>query len=310
MESMLKIEKFKGLVAATFTPFDQKGNLNVSIINEYCSFLGKNGVSGIFINGTTGEGVSLSNKEKQINAAAWARAVKDTGKMRVINLVGGTSYQECIDNALFSKECGFSAIAILAPFFFRPDEGRLAEFIAKVGESVPVMPVYFYHIPELTGVNMPVIGLLRRISGMLPNFAGIKYTAEDLMDFLSCTSFDGGKYDILWGRDECLLAALATGAKGAVGSTYNYAAPLYHALIKAFNEGDLDEARRLQMKSAGIVELLGKYGGIATGKAFMRYAGIDCGKFRVPVYNMSDDMYPEFVKDIKALGIEDYFSKM
>jgi len=144
---------------------------------------------------------------------------------------------------------------------------------------------------------------------MLPNFAGIKFTHEDFMDFFSCLNFGNGKYDLLWGRDECLLSALVLGCRGAVGSTYNYAAPLYYALIRAFNNGDPDEARKLQLKSIDMIRLLGKYGGMATGKAYMKYIGMDCGKFRSPVYNMTESMYSDFVKDVKLLKMEKLFSK-
>ncbi len=306
----MNIQKFDGLVAAPFTPMDEGGNLNLSIIPEYYNFLEKNGVAGVFINGTTGEGPSLTQKEKQLQAMAWSECLKSGGKMRIINLVGGTSYQECIENAIFSREAGVSAIAIVAPYYFKPaDEMQLAEFVARVGESVPEMPVYFYHIPMLTGVNIPMIGFLKKIAEMLPNFAGIKYTPEDFMDFLLCLNYENGRFDILWGRDECLLSALVLGCRGAVGSTYNYAAPLYIALIEAFNKGNLSEARKLQQLSVDIVTLLEKYGGIATGKAFMKYAGIDCGKFRSPVKNMPDEMYGDFVGDVRRLGMDELFSK-
>ncbi len=178
-----------------------------------------------------------------------------------------------------------------------------------VGESVPEMPVYFYHIPVLTGVNMPMIGFMEKISGMLPNFTGIKFTHEDLMDFMSCINYRDGAYDILWGRDECMLAALALGCRGVVGSTYNYAAPLYHALIRAFDEGNLREAQKLQQMSIDMITLLDKYGGMATGKAYMKLVGMDCGKFRSPVRNMTDKMFEDFVKDVEHLGISHLFSK-
>ena len=74
-----KIKKFEGLVAAPFTPMDPKGNLNPGMIPEYYSFLEKNDVAGAFINGSTGEGVSLTQKEKQINASEWAACMKTGG---------------------------------------------------------------------------------------------------------------------------------------------------------------------------------------------------------------------------------------
>jgi N-acetylneuraminate lyase len=201
-------------------------------------------------------------------------------------------------------------VAIVAPYYFKPsDETQLAEFVARVGDSVPDMPVYFYNMPELTGVNIPMIGFLKKISGMLPNFAGIKYTHEDFRDFYSCLNYEDGKYDLLWGKDECLLSALAVGCKGAVGSTYNFATPLYHALMERFKLGELNEARKLQQLSIDLLSLLEKYGGMATGKAFMKYVGIDCGRFRSPVKNMYEEMYSEFANDVRKLGIDNWLSK-
>jgi N-acetylneuraminate lyase len=94
-----------------------------------------------------------------------------------------------------------------------------------------------------------------------------------------------------------------------VGSTYNYAAPLYHELIREFNKGNLTEASQLQQISINMAGLFGKYGGMATGKAYMKYVGIDCGQFRSPLKNMSDEMYNDFVTDVRDLEMDHWFSK-
>lgn len=306
----MNINKFEGLVAAPFTPMDSKGNLNLDMIDGYYEFLEANGVNGAFINGSTGEGASLTQREKQIQALRWAECYKKKGTVRIINLVGGTSLQECIENAIFSFEAGISAIAIIAPYYYKPsNEEQLAEFCAVIGESVPELPVYFYHIPVLTGVTVPMFGFLKKISSMLPNFAGIKYTHEDLMDFSLCLNYREGYFNMLWGRDECLLSALVLGCNGAVGSTYNYAAPLYHEMTEAFCSGKIEEARRLQNLSVDMIGLLEKYGGMATGKAFMKYVGLDCGRFRLPVRNMPEDSFDKFVQDVKLLQIDNHLSK-
>lgn len=184
----------------------------------------------------------------------------------------------------------------------------LAQACMAVAETVPGMPFYYYHIPVLTGVDFPMIELLKKIDGKLPNFSGIKYTHEDFMDFLSCMHFKGGKYDMLWGRDENMLPALSLGAKAAVGSTFNYAAPLYHDLIEAFHKGDLEKAQQLQQRSIDMIRLLGRYGGIATGKAYMRRIGLDCGQFRLPVANMSEAQWEAFQRDVDRLGFDSFRS--
>lgn len=128
------------------------------------------------------------------------------------------------------------------------------------------------------------------------------------MDFLSCINFQNGKYDMLWGRDENMLPALAIGAKGAVGSTFNYAAPLYYKLIDAFNNGNMELAAQYQQQSIDMIRLLGKYGGIATGKAYMKLIGLNCGGFRLPVKNMNETEFEQFKNDTKQIGFNSFCS--
>lgn len=305
------MNKIEGLIAAPFAPLNAKDEVMYDKIPEYYNFLERNKIVGAFINGSTGEGVSLSQDEKRKITECWAERGKSRKTVKVINMVGGTSYKECTENAQHSEKQGVDAIAILAPYYFKPSGARqLAEFCAKIAESVPEMPVYFYHIPVLTGCNVSMLDFLKEASPMIPNLAGIKYTHEDFMDFLSCMNFENGRFDMLWGRDENLLSALVLGARGGVGSTFNYAAPLYYKLIDAFDRGDLVEARNLQQMSINMIMLLGKYGGIATGKAYMNYVGMECGKFRLPVKNMSKEEYNKFARDVEALDMKNLFSKL
>lgn len=303
------MERFEGLIAAPFTPMDEKGEVLYDQVSVYYDFLEKNKIVGAFINGSTGEGVSLSQKEKMKLVEAWTAKSKVKKSVKVITLVGGTSYKECIENAQHAAECGVDAIALLAPYYFKPAGARqLAEFCAKVAESVPQTPVYFYHIPVLSGCYVSMYDFLQEADSMIPNLAGIKYTHEDFMDFLSCINFRNGKYEMMWGRDENMLSALVLGCRSGVGSTFNYAAPLYYQLIEAFDKGDLVTARNLQQMSIDMIRLLGKYGGIATGKAYMKYVGMACGEFRLPVKNMSVSDYEKFTEDVRSLQMQELFS--
>ena len=305
------MERFEGLIAAPFTPMDKNGEVMYDLVENYYDFLEKNGIVGAFVNGSTGEGVSLSQKEKMNLVEEWTKRSKAGGTVKVISLVGGTSYTECIESAIHAKENGIDAIALLAPYYFKPAGAvQLAEFVSKVAESVPDLPVYFYHIPVLSGCFVSMYEFLKESAPYIPNLAGIKYTHEDFMDFLSCTHYMNGKFEMMWGRDENMLSALVLGTRSAVGSTFNYAAPVYQQLIKAFDRGDLTEARKLQQQSIDMIRLLGKYGGIATGKAYMRYIGFECGNFRSPVQNMGLDAYEKFKEDVRLLQMEHLFSRL
>ncbi|HLT87852.1 MAG TPA: dihydrodipicolinate synthase family protein [Sphingobacterium sp.] len=304
------MKHIEGLIAAPFTPFLSNGELNLDLIPSYYALLKANNVTGAFICGSTGEGVSLTFDEKIAVMEKWAALTKDDADFSLMMFLGGTNIKECKQLAMAAETARVDAISFTSPFYFKPTNvQQLAKCCAEVASAAPNTAFYYYHIPVLTGGNYAMIDLLEEVDTLVPTFMGIKYTHEDFMDFLSCMNFNNGKYDMLWGRDENMLSALILGSKGAVGSTYNYAAPLYHELIAAFERGDFKEANALQQKSIDMITLLGKYGGISTGKAYMKLVDLDCGAFRLPVKNMSAEQFDAFKADVATLGFESFKSQ-
>lgn len=305
------MQKYSGVIAAPFTPMHPDGSLHLELIVPYYAMLKANRIRGAFICGSTGEGVSLSLQEKKAVTDAWTQCAGADPDFAIMVLVGGNSLTDCQELAAYAARSGVDAISFTAPSYFRPANVQaLAHMCSAIAAAAPDLPFYYYHIPVLTGVSFSMLSLLQAVHRHIPNFAGIKYTHEDFMDYLSCVHYAGGQYDMLWGRDENMLAALALGAQGFVGSTFNYIAPLYHQLAAAFAAGSWQQARQLQQKSIDLIQLLGKYGGIATGKAYMRLLGLHCGGFRLPVSNMSEAQYEAFVQDALHNTFEQYKSTM
>jgi N-acetylneuraminate lyase len=208
----------------------------------------------------------------------------------VIVSVGHTGAREVGRLAEHAQRVGAAAVAATAPFYFRPAGVReLVAFLADVAAAAPRLPFYYYDIPSTTGVLLPTADVLRRAGDAIPNFAGVKFSNPDLLSFQECVAADGGRFNVLFGIDEFLLAALALGADGAVGSTYNFAAPLYRRMRERFAAGDTAGARALQLKSAKMIRAMIDFGGVRAGKAIMRMAGVDCGAVRPPLRRMGRD---------------------
>ncbi|HRF24214.1 MAG TPA: dihydrodipicolinate synthase family protein, partial [Chitinophagaceae bacterium] len=150
----MNIQHLTGLVAAPFTPLDKEGKLNLSIIPEYYQFLKSNRVKGAFINGSTGEGVSMTANEKMQVMDAWAACTKDDKDFIVMALLGGTSITDCKELAIHAQKTGIDAISFTAPFYFKPPTVKeLAACCIEIASVVPNLPFYYYHIPVLNGVN-------------------------------------------------------------------------------------------------------------------------------------------------------------
>lgn len=121
---------------------------------------------------------------------------------------------------------GVRGIFAMTPSYFKPSSPEnLVDTMAVVASGAPDLPFWYYHFPALTQVpiNMYEFVLAADSSGKIPNLMGVKFTFEALADFNAIGRFKNQKYNMLMGRDEMLLSALATGvAGGGVGSTFNY----------------------------------------------------------------------------------------
>jgi N-acetylneuraminate lyase len=292
------------LVAATHTPFHPDGSIATEVVPAQASFLAANGIRTVFITGSTGECHSLTREERLSLYEAWARAAAG---LVVIAHVGGNSIEDARALAERAAELELAAVSAMAPSYFKPGTVEaLVEWCAAVAAAAPTLPFYFYDIPSLTGVSLPMERFLVEAIDRIPNFAGVKFTNPDLVSYRRSLEAAAGRIDLPWGIDEALLAAIATGARGGVGSTYNFAPKLSRDLIEAFARGDLDEARRLQSVSIAVVDAVAASGYLGTSKALMARLGVPVGTARRPLDNPTAGQVDALIARLQALGFGEW----
>ncbi len=298
--------KLHGLVAATHTPFDADGQLNLPAIERQAEHLLRNGVKTVFIGGSTGESHSLTVEERLALAKRWSEVARGS-EMRLVVHFGSNCLADARTLAAQAQELRADAIAALAPSYFKPKLlDALIACCADIAGVAPGTPFYFYDIPVLTGVSFPMPEFLAHARERIPTLAGIKFTNPDLMAYQKCLQAQGGRYDIPWGVDEYLLAALACGAVGGVGSSYNFAAPIYNRMIAAFERGDLVTARAEQYRSVQLIELLAGFGYMAAAKAAMGFLGVEVGPARLPNTDLTTDQKGKLQISLEQLGFIDW----
>lgn len=301
------MEKIKGLIDAPFTPFYENGEVNYEIIPRYATMLKKNGLKGVFINGSSGEGYMLTTDERKRLAEAWM-AAKPEG-FKVIVHVGSCCVMDSKELARHAAEIGADAIGAMAPPFPKINRvEELVKYIEEIASGAPGLPFYYYHIPAFNGAYLPMIKLLEAVDGRVHNFAGIKYTFESIYEYNQCRLYKNGKYDMLHGQDETILPSLAMGgAQGGIGGTTNYNGRELVAIIDAWERGDLEAAREHQNFSQEVINVICKFrGNIVGGKRIMKLIGLDMGKNRVPFQNLTDEEERQLRSDLEAI---DFFSR-
>jgi len=298
-------KKITGLVAATQSPMHDDGSIALDQVGPIVEHLVQNGLGGIFVCGTTGEGPLLTSEERCQLAEAYVKAV--AGRFPVIIQVGHNSVAEACSLAAHARQIGADAVSAVSPSYFRPTTVEsLVQCLQPIAAAAGELPFYYYNIPSFTGVDLSMPDFLRLGATEIPTLTGIKFTHSDLMQFQQCLQFDGGAFDILFGIDENLLAGLSLGARGAVGSTYNFAAPIYHRVIQAFESGDMAAARTEQYKSVRMLDILFKYPFNAACKAVMGMLGINCGPVRPPLQQIQPEQRSALQGELESLGFFDW----
>ncbi|MHC2068246.1 dihydrodipicolinate synthase family protein [Bremerella sp. T1] len=297
--------QLEGLVAATFAPLSAEGELNLDAIGPMVDALVDANIAGLYVNGSTGEGVSLTGSERRQSAEEFVQAAG--GRLPVIVQVGHTSVREAQQLAEHAASVGADAISATPPTYFKPATiGLLLDSLREIMRGAPSLPFYYYHIPRITGVDFDLHQLLTQASEELPQLNGVKYTAQSIHEFQACRAHFADQFDLLYGCDEMLLSGLAAGANGAVGSTYNFAPGLYRRLIEAYRQGENEAAQELQLRSVEMVQAFVRYPALPAQKAIMEMIGLPVGPPRLPWRDLTAEEKRTLESDLKSLGFFDW----
>ncbi|CAL1535529.1 unnamed protein product [Lymnaea stagnalis] len=305
-------------VAATFTPMKENGNVNLEAIDGYQKFLTEQEIKLVYVNGSTAEGTSLTTEERKQIAEKWVTLSQIPGReMKVLIQVGGTNFKETIELTEHAAAIGADAISTLAPLYFTPNSvDDLVEYCKRVADKAPNLPLYYYHIPDRTGVRFDMEQFLNKSRNVIPNLRGIKFSSKDLYEGCRCLrtlDANGDNYDLLFGCDEQVISAFAIGFKGAIGSTYSLIPRVYHKLKQALKEGRLDDARRYQYKSVDLVKVCFEFGSVTGGllpamKVVLTKLGVDIGPPRYPMVPLDDATQKQLVERLQEIGFFDWWS--
>jgi N-acetylneuraminate lyase len=292
--------KIKGLIAAVATPMYADGEVNLDAIGSYAEFLIRRGVSGVFVCGTSGEGLLMTSDERKKLAEKW---MEYSDRLKILVHVGSTSYKIASELAAHAESIGADAISAMGPCFLQPSRAEeLVAFNKIIAGKAPNTPYYYYHIPGTSGVHVNMTEFIKLAAKEIPNFNGIKFTDFNTFQMQECINYQGKKYDILHGHDETLVSGLLIGATGAIGTSYNVASPMFLKLMDTFNSGNVEKAVSLQAKANTLVSLMCKPSNCIVGvKAMLEVMGIPAGPCRLPQRNLSKEEIKRFEAEFKSI---------
>ncbi|HID52175.1 MAG TPA: dihydrodipicolinate synthase family protein [Anaerolineae bacterium] len=240
----LKERLENGVSPAMATPLLADGyTVDTAVIPQLVNFLLDKGAAGLFVGGTTGEGILLAPAERMRLHEAVALVVD--GRVPVIVHTGANQVNTAVTLARHAAKIGADAIAAVTPWFYGMPDEALAAYYQTIAQAAPQTPLLLYDIPHMAGNGISP-ALLARLADELPTFAGMKCSRPDaqMIRKLLDTMPDEGIF--LAGNEAIALGSLAMGADGLITGLSTAVPEPFVALTAAFAAGNLAEAQRWQ----------------------------------------------------------------
>ena len=287
----MDLNKFGGIYTALLTPFDKNDKLDKKALERLVEFNVKNGVSGFYVTGSTGEAFLLSTDERKEVMEIVKNAAPDK---TLIAHIGSLNINEAVELGKYANKLGYDAVSSVAPYYYKFSFNEIKNYYCRLADE-SALPMLVYHIPAFSGVAMGTGELAQFLTD--DRFLGVKYTSNDFFTMEQIKSAFPDKI-VYNGYDEMCLCGLTMGADGASGSTYNFMADKFVAIREKFLAGDLAGAQEIQKEANRIITILCKVGVMPAEKEVLTQLGIDFGDCREPFGKLSAEDKALIAKEI------------
>lgn len=290
------------IIPAMATPIDISGNrVSVKDVAPLVDFLIERNVGGLFVGGSTGEGIllSLDERKKLFKAVVDAAA----GRVPVLLHIGTNNTRDSFDLAVFSESIGADANVAVTPYFYPVDENSLLSYYQEIAKAAPTLPLLAYDIPHFA-VNGITPALLTRLFDTIPHFAGVKCSRKDAQIIRQLIDVTPSDKMMLVGSEQIMLGSLAMGATGSISGLSTAIPEPFVKMVAAFSEGRLSAAQQWFKLSNRVLSALSSEPRVGGIKAVLNQRGVFVGDPIPPRPKGSDQAWKKALDVIEGFGSE------
>lgn len=272
-----------GVVPAMATPLKSDGTVHLSVVEQLVNWLIGSGVSGLFLGGTTGEGLLLPLAERMRLYEVGVLAA--AGRVPVLVHAGTHDLSQTLQLAKYAQEIKADGVVVITPTFYNLSDNALADYFEKVAAKVPAMPFFLYDIPQMA-VNGVSPALLARLIQTIPHLAGVKSSRADAQLVRSLIDVDE-QLAVYAGNERIGLGLLALGARGLISGLATAIPEPFVAMTNAVRANDWQTARQYQRTINRLLDEMpaARIGGI---KAILQSRGFAVGMPLSPLPSNAD----------------------
>ena len=294
-------ETFHGAWPALITPATADGDVNLAVLRELVAWLLDKQVDGLYLCGSTGEGLLLPPDARRSVVETVMEQVGD--RIPVIVHVGSVSTREAMTLASHAQQMGTAGVSSVLPIYLGGLEATYRHYGA-IAAAAPALPFF----PYLFGGQIDAVSLMRELLDRIPNVRGAKYTGPNMYEIAQIIELgdaqpQGKGWTIFSGMDEQCLFAMMMGAPGNIGSTLNAMPGAYRRMRACYASGDVAQALALQKRANRLTAVMIDYGVAAALRVSMKLLGFDCGPPRLPQAPVAPEKEEKLAAELEETGL-------
>ena len=290
---------FQGVATAIVTPMNENG-VDYDAFGRLIDWQIEQGINGLVVAGTTGEGSTLSDEEhREVLAYAVKRI---NGRVPCIAGTGSNDTAYAIELTKYACSIGFDAMLVVTPYYNKATQKGLVKMFNAIADA-STKPIIVYNIPSRTGVNIEPATFVELAKH--PRIAAIKEASGNLSKMVEEFALLDGSLDIYSGNDDQIVPTLYMGGKGVISVLSNIMPKETVAMCDAFFAGDVATAAKMQCKYLPLIQALFCEVHPIPVKAALATMGRMEGVIRLPLTEMEEDHQEKMVSIMRGFGLVD-----
>ena len=284
---------FEGIWPALITPSGMDADVNIATLERIVEHLIGKGVDGLYVGGSTGEGVYMSIPQRKKLTEVVLQVTNE--RIPIMVHVGSMALSEAVDLTCHAAEHGAAAVSSILPAKY-DSFSSLYEYYRRIAQAVPDFPVWTYVLND----SRDVVELTQQLL-VIPNIVGSKYTGPNMYQFRRIVELGRERdWTVFSGMDEQCLYAAMMGSAGNIGSTLNFMPGVYRQIRSCYATGDLTSAQDWQVRANRVTEIMINFGFMGSLFVAMEMLGFACGDPRLPNLPLSADEKHQLQQQLEA----------
>ena len=293
----MKTPIFEGMASAIITPLNEKG-IDFELFAKLVEWQIAEGIDGIVVCGTTGEGSTLTDEEHKAAIEFMVKQV--AGRVPVIAGTGSNDTDYAIELTKHACQIGVDGVLTVTPYYNKATQKGLIKSFTAIADASTV-PVILYNVPSRTGVNIAPKTVLELSKH--PNINAIKEASGDISQIAEIAHLCGDNINIYSGNDDQVVPIMSLGGKGCISVLSNLLPKEASEMCRLFREGDVKTAAEMQLKYIPLINALFSEVNPIPVKAAMAKMGFCEDYLRLPLTPMEDTTRENLYTQMKNAGI-------